>query len=72
MSQLERDLDPTHFCRIHRGAIVRFDRIVEIHPTHHGDAEIRLKDGTTLRLSRSYRERFRHSLSVSGQRIDPE
>jgi two-component system LytT family response regulator len=65
MSHLEEVLDPRLFGRIHRGAIVRFDRVQEISPTHHGDAEVRLKDGTVLRLSRSYRDAFRKALSTS-------
>lgn len=63
MSKLEESLDPGIFGRIHRGAIVRFDRVDEIIPIHHGDAEIHLADGTVLRLSRSYRDQFRQSLS---------
>lgn len=70
MTQLEKDLDPGQFCRIHRGIIVRFNRIDEIVPIHHGDAEIHLKNGTTLRLSRSYREQFRRNLSTATQHLD--
>jgi two-component system LytT family response regulator len=67
MNQLEALLDPRLFGRVHRSAIVRFDRIDEIVPVHHGDAEIRLSNGATVRLSRSYRERFRQALSVARQ-----
>jgi two-component system LytT family response regulator len=62
MTRLERALDPRVFGRIHRGTIVRFDRVTEIVPTHHGDAEVRLEDGTLLKLSRSYRDPFRRAL----------
>ncbi len=72
MTQLEKDLDPTRFCRIHRGTIVQFDRIDEIVPIQHGDAEVRLKQGVSLRLSRSYREKFRLSLSTASKRIEAE
>jgi hypothetical protein len=30
--------------------------VVEILPTSHGDPEVRLRDGTTLTLSRKYRK----------------
>jgi len=62
MTRLERALDPALFGRIHRGAIVRFDRVSEIVSIHHGDADVQLKDGTVLRMSRSYRDQFRQAL----------
>jgi two-component system LytT family response regulator len=55
IAALERRLDPTSFVRIHRSTIVRFDRIAELTPDVHGDFTIRLKDGTRLDMSRSYR-----------------
>ena len=70
LAQVESELDPRIFCRIHRGSMVRFDRIDEIVPIDHGDAEIRLKDGTVLRLSRGYREHFRRALNMSSQPAD--
>jgi two-component system LytT family response regulator len=72
MTHLEQVLDPRRFGRIHRSAIVRFDRIEEIVPIHHGDAEVRLKDGTVLRLSRSYREQFRQSISTPSPPVESE
>ena len=54
MAQLERAL-PDRFVRIHRGTIVNVDEIVEIQPVSHGDAEVALRDGTRLQLSRKYR-----------------
>jgi len=65
MTQLEASLDPRVFGRAHRSAIVRFDRIDEIVPMHHGDAEIRLVGGATVRLSRSYRDGFRQALGTA-------
>lgn len=62
MSRVEQSLDPEVFGRIHRGTIVRLDQVHEIVPTHHGDAEVRLGDGTVLKLSRSYRDSFRRAL----------
>jgi two-component system LytT family response regulator len=65
MTRLEKALDPSSFGRIHRGTIVRFDFVQEIIPIHHGDAEVRLKNGTVLKLSRSFRDRFRRALGKS-------
>lgn len=65
MNQLEKQLDPRLFGRVHRSAIVRFDRVDEIVPVHHGDAEIHLTNGATVRLSRSYRDRFRSALGTA-------
>jgi len=58
MSDLERQLDPVQFTRIHRSAIVNLDRIREIRPEWHGEYEVALTTGTTLRLSRGYRDRL--------------
>ena len=59
---LERQLDPEHFVRIHRSAIVRIDRIREFHPATHGDMDVVLRDGTKLTMSRTWRARARHLL----------
>jgi two-component system, LytTR family, response regulator len=58
MSDLERQLDPAQFTRIHRSAIVNLDRVREIRPEWHGEYEVALTTGTTLRLSRGYRDRL--------------
>nr|WP_241201172.1 LytTR family DNA-binding domain-containing protein [Lysobacter enzymogenes] len=47
---------PADFARIHRGAIVRLDRIREIRNLGRGDANVVLQGGHTLRLSRRYRD----------------
>jgi len=60
---LERRLDPSVFVRIHRSTIVRMDRISEMQALANRDCLIRLKDGTTLRVSRSYSERLQEALS---------
>jgi two-component system LytT family response regulator len=56
MLELERRLDPQRFARIHRSTIVNLDRIKEILPDWHGDFSVVLRDGTSLRLGRSYRD----------------
>ena len=55
LQRLAVDLDPQQFVRVHRSAIVRLDRVEEFQPTFHGDFVIRLRDGTRVAMSRSYR-----------------
>ena len=57
LSALEQRLDANDFVRVHRSSIVRLDRISELVPDLHGDYRIRLKNGTEVALSRTYRAR---------------
>jgi len=59
LATLEAQLDPDQFVRTHRSAIVQLDRVAEIRPTSHGDAEISLRDGTRLPVSRTFRARLK-------------
>ena len=56
LSQLERQLDPAQFLRIHRSLIVNMQQIKELHPWAHGEFLLTLHDGTHLSSSRSYGE----------------
>jgi two-component system LytT family response regulator len=58
MNALEEKLDPRHFVRIHRTAIVNCRRIRDTRPASHGDHVVVLHDGTQLQMSRVYRERL--------------
>ena len=58
IAQIEQRLDPAVFVRIHRSTIVRLDRIVELLPELHGDYQVKLKNGATLALSRTFRPRL--------------
>lgn len=62
MHDLEGQLDPSKFVRIHRSTIVNVDRIKEMHPHFNGDYIVVLEDGRQLRLSRSRRENLIHRL----------
>jgi two-component system LytT family response regulator len=62
---LERRLDASTFIRIHRSTIVRLDRISEMQALANRDCLLRLKDGTTLRVSRSYSDRLQEALNGS-------
>jgi two-component system LytT family response regulator len=58
MTNLEQQLDPSKFKRIHRSYIVNMDYIKEIQPWSHGDYMVILKNGTKLTLSRRFRDRL--------------
>jgi two-component system LytT family response regulator len=58
MNGIEAKLDPARFIRIHRTAIVNIDRIKELQPLFHGEYDVVLRTGTTLTLSRGYRDRI--------------
>ncbi len=55
---LERRLDPRQFVRVHRGELVRLDAVQRLEPWTHGDSILTLADGSTVILSRTYREAF--------------
>jgi len=56
MNEIETQLEGLSFARIHRSTIVNIDRLTEIRPSPHGDFQVVLDTGTTLRLSRAYRD----------------
>lgn len=51
-------LDPARFQRIHRSAIVNVARVREVKPEGDRRYRVVLRDGTSLTLSRGYRERL--------------
>jgi two-component system LytT family response regulator len=58
MNTLESELDPRKFVRIHKSTIVNVDRIQQLQTWFHGDYRVILHNGTTLTLSRRYRQRL--------------
>lgn len=62
MNAMEEQLDPALFQRIHRSTIVNIERIRELQPYFHGDYVVKLHDGRSLTLSRTYRERLAERL----------
>jgi two-component system, LytTR family, response regulator len=61
-TELEKQLDPKQFVRIHRRYLVNLDRVAEVQPWFAGDAIVILRDGTKLRMSRSHRASFHSRL----------
>jgi two-component system, LytTR family, response regulator len=66
MSELDQELDPAIFCRIHRSTIVKLDRVRSLNLNENGEYDVLLDDGTRLRLSRRYRKQLHSRLSVRG------
>jgi two-component system LytT family response regulator len=64
MSELDQELDRTAFCRIHRSTIVNLDQVQALKLNKDGEYEVMLKNGTRLRLSRSYRKELQSRLGV--------
>lgn len=52
MAQLEGRLDPAQFARIHRSTMINLDRVREIKPKWHGDFDVLLSNGKSLRSVR--------------------
>jgi len=64
--ELEAELDPARFARIHRATLLALCEVRELHPLPDGDYGVVLHDGTVLNLSRSYRDAFLARLRGAG------
>lgn len=58
LARLEAALDRERFVRVHRSAIVNLDAIEEVRTRASGDADLRLRTGAAVRLSRRYAADF--------------
>lgn len=65
LTELEEQLDPEQFVRIHRSRIVNISRVREARPLGSGDCLLVLEGGTRLTSSRTYREERRQALNLS-------
>ncbi len=66
MKRLEAQFDPGRFVRIHRSTMVNVERIRELQPYFRSEYVVILHDGTTLKLSRGYKD---HLEAVLGRRF---
>lgn len=57
LKELEQQLDPTVFVRIHRSAIVTFNSIESMFPYFKDEHILILKNGKALRISRVYKDK---------------
>jgi two-component system LytT family response regulator len=64
LSELEQELDPNVFCRIHRSAIVKLDRVRGLRLSEDGEYDVLLENGAKLRMSRRYRKQLQSRLGV--------
>jgi len=64
LSDLEQDLDPTVFCRVHRSSIVNLERVRGLKLRPDGEYEVLLENGARVRLSRRYRKPLQARLGV--------
>ena len=69
LADIEEQLDPARFARIHRTIIVNIGAVAEIQPWFSGDAIVILKDGTRLRLSRHYRSAIESGFGLARGRV---
>jgi two-component system, LytTR family, response regulator len=56
MAELEQELDPRIFCRIHRSTIVNLRKVTALKVDAAGEHEVILDGGQKLRLSRRFRK----------------
>jgi two-component system LytT family response regulator len=64
LSELEQDLDPARFCRVHRSSIVNLARVKSLTLNEDGEHDVILDDGSKVRLSRRYRKQLHARLGV--------
>lgn len=62
MKQLESELDPNQFIRVHRSVIVNSEEVAKVLTLSSGEYVIQLTNKHEIRVSRSYREKVREKL----------
>lgn len=62
ISELEQDLDPSGFYRIHRSCIVNLARVRGLQLNSNGENEVFLDDGSMLPINRRYRRQLQSAL----------
>ncbi|MEO7432650.1 MAG: response regulator transcription factor [Dokdonella sp.] len=66
MTSLSERLNPRHFARVHRSAIVNVRRVKTIHPWFHGHHVVVMDTGQELRMSRYQHEAFLRLATTRG------
>jgi two-component system LytT family response regulator len=66
LKSLETRLDPRRFVRVHRSELVQLEAVVRLEPWSHGDGLLVLADGSSVVLSRTFREAFLERWGVEG------
>lgn len=60
MKELEAKLDPSIFQRVHRSTIVNLERVEKVSSHINGEFHLTLSCGSSLKMSRSYKEKIKH------------
>tara|TARA_R110002073_G_scaffold95931_1_gene222002 strand:- start:1112 stop:1930 length:819 start_codon:yes stop_codon:yes gene_type:complete len=60
MKELESKLDPSVFQRVHRSTIVNLHRVEKVSSHINGEFHLTLSCGSSLKMSRSYKEKVKH------------
>ena len=66
LAELEQDLDPGEFCRVHRSGIVNLKRVHGLKTNEDGEYDVLLDNGAQVRLSRRYRKQLQDRMGMSG------
>ena len=69
LAELETELDPNQFCRVHRSSIVNLDRALSLKLHEDGEYEVLLETGARVRLSRRYRKELEERMGVRGKAL---
>ena len=64
LTQMQEDLAPYGFVRIHRSTIINPRYLAEISHNSSSDLEVKLRNGETFRVSKSYREELMSHLQL--------
>lgn len=65
LQAIEQKLDRSKFVRIHRSFLVNLEHVRKVTPALYGDYSVLMSDGAKLRLSRSYRGKFKGLISAA-------
>lgn len=60
MKDLESQLDPSIFQRVHRSTIVNLERVVKVCSHMNGEFYLKLDNGSAVKMSRSYKDKVKH------------
>jgi two-component system, LytTR family, response regulator len=69
MADLEQDLDPQMFCRVHRSSIVNLNRVRGLKLGEDGEYDVLLESGARVRLSRRYRRLLQERMGIGSDAV---
>jgi two-component system LytT family response regulator len=64
MTQLEGELDPSQFIRIHRSTIVNINKVKTISAHFNNESVVLLEDDTKLKMSQAYKAKLHQALGI--------